>query len=74
MSTLSLWIVKMSLRTHRTDHYRRSTVSLLIDTGSSNTWVGSRPLQNPFLPSLGSTGLPENIVVSASLADTFMLC
>ncbi|KAI0634429.1 family A1 protease [Trametes polyzona] len=35
--------------------------SLLIDTGSSNTWVGSRPLVNPFLPSL-STGLLQNVV------------
>ncbi|KAI0760883.1 family A1 protease [Trametes elegans] len=35
--------------------------TLLIDTGSSNTWVGSRPLQNPFLPS-GTTRLTGDIV------------
>ncbi|KAH9848588.1 family A1 protease [Lenzites betulinus] len=34
---------------------------LLIDTGSSNTWVGARPLDNPFVPSL-STSLPQNLV------------
>ncbi|KAI0819361.1 family A1 protease [Trametes gibbosa] len=34
---------------------------LLIDTGSSNTWVGARPLDNPFIPSL-STSLPQNLV------------
>ena len=36
-----------------------STVSLLIDTGSSNTWVGAQILENPYVPSSSShlTGL-----------------
>ncbi|KAI0672030.1 family A1 protease [Trametes maxima] len=29
--------------------------TLLIDTGSSNTWVGSRPLENAFIPSLSTS-------------------
>ncbi|EIW52038.1 family A1 protease [Trametes versicolor FP-101664 SS1] len=36
--------------------------SLLIDTGSSNTWAGSRPTENPFVPLLGSASLPMNLV------------
>ncbi|KAI0365370.1 family A1 protease [Pilatotrama ljubarskyi] len=35
--------------------------TLLIDTGSSNTWVGARPLENPFVPSL-TTDLSLNVV------------
>ncbi|OSC99238.1 family A1 protease [Trametes coccinea BRFM310] len=34
--------------------------TLLIDTGSSNTWVGARPLENPFLP--GLTSLTGNLM------------
>ncbi|KAI0649650.1 family A1 protease [Trametes meyenii] len=29
--------------------------TLLIDTGSSNTWVGARPLENAFIPSLSTS-------------------
>ncbi|KAJ8474583.1 hypothetical protein ONZ51_g7130 [Trametes cubensis] len=35
--------------------------TLLIDTGSSNTWVGAQTLSNPFVPS-SSTGITGNLM------------
>ncbi|KAI0356745.1 family A1 protease [Trametes cingulata] len=44
--------------------------TLLIDTGSSNTWVGARPLENPFIPSL--TTVPSVNVVSVEYGSGFV--
>ncbi|KAH9903125.1 family A1 protease [Cubamyces lactineus] len=35
--------------------------TLIIDTGSSNTWVGAQPLSNPFVPS-STTGITGNLL------------
>ncbi|KAI9070304.1 family A1 protease [Trametes sanguinea] len=43
-------------------------VTLLIDTGSSNTWVGARPLENPFLP--GLTSLTGNLMTGLEFSDS----
>ena len=49
-----------------------SSVNLLIDTGSSNTWAGAQSLTNPFVDSSTTKELGELAVCMISLWRTYL--